>query len=471
MTGDIGSLSLTELADAIRGGEVSSSEATELCIGRLEAAHPRLNCLVSLRAESAMEAAAAADADLARGDLRGPLHGVPLAHKDLFYRSGLVSTCGSTIRRDFVPDHTATVLERLDAAGAIDLGTLHMVEFAMGPSGHNVPFGDCRNPWDTNRITGGSSSGVGAATAARLIFGGLGSDTAGSIRLPAACCGLVGLKPTQTRISRYGVMPLSFSLDNAGPLARTARDCARLTTVIAGADLRDPTCSLEPVPDFEEGIDGGVETLRIGIPSNYFFDDVDGEVRAALDQAIEVFQTLGASMVPVRVPDLDRVNDLTNIILTSEAATIHARWMRDRPEDYSPEIRGRLEPGYFISATQYLEASRLRGPLTDAFVAQSFAGVDVLFTPLLPFPVPELDATRFSAAGGLPAFLATMTRCTRPVNYLGLPALSVPCGFSAGGTPFSFQLIGRPFAEGPLLRAAHAYQQATDWHCREPVVQ
>jgi aspartyl-tRNA(Asn)/glutamyl-tRNA(Gln) amidotransferase subunit A len=470
MSADIATLSLTEMADAIRDGEVSSRQATESCIGRLEAAQPKLNCLIALEAERAMEAAADADADLARGHLRGPLHGVPLAHKDLFYRSGRVATCGSAIRRDFVPDHTATVLERLDAAGAIDLGTLHMAEFAMGPSGHNVPFGDCRNPWDTRCIPGGSSSGVGAATAARLIYGGLGSDTAGSIRLPAACCGLVGLKPTQTRISRHGVMPLSFSLDNAGPLTRTARDCARLTTVIAGADPRDPTCSLEPVPDYEDGIDGGVENLRIGIPSNYFFDDVDEEVRAALDRTIEVFQTLGASTLPVRVPDLDHVNNLTNILLNSEAATVHGPWMRDRPEDYSPEIRGRLEPGYFIPATRYLEALRLRGVLTEEFIGTGFAGADVLFTPLLPFPVPQLDATRFSAAGGLPAFLAAMTRCTRAVNYLGLPALSVPCGFSAGGTPFSFQLIGRPFAEGSLLRAAHAYQQATDWHRRIPMV-
>ena len=468
MSGTIESLSLTALAGAIRAGEVSSSQATEVCIRRLEAAQPRLNCLIALHAERAMEDAAAADDEQAKGHLRGPLHGVPLAHKDLFYRAGRVATCGSAIRRDFVPDHTATVLERLDAAGTVDLGTLNMAEFAMGPSGHNVHFGDCRNPWDPKCIPGGSSSGTGAATAARLVFGGLGSDTAGSIRLPAACCGLVGLKPTQGRISRHGVMPLSFSLDNAGPLTRTARDCARLATVISGADPMDPTTSREPVPDYEAGIDAGLAGLRIGVPSTYYFDDVDDEVGRSLDRALEVLEASGAATVPVEVPELGRINDLTNILLTAEAATLHARWMRERPGDYAPEILSRLEPGCAIPAIQYLEAARLRGPLTRDFVETAFAGADVLFTPLLPFPVPELDATRFGGAAGLPAYLARMTRCTRAVNYLGLPALSVPCGFAAAGTPIAFQLIGRPFAEGLLLRVAQAYQEATDWHEKEP---
>ncbi len=466
MSDEIAALSLTAVADAIRTRRVSAREVTELAIARIERAQPRLNCFLSLNAEAALEAAKRADAELARGPVRSPLHGVPLAHKDLFYRDGRVASCGSAIRRDFVPATTASVLERLDALGAIDLGTLNMSEFALGPAGHNAHFGDCRNPWNPERIAGGSSSGSAAATAARLIYGALGSDTAGSIRLPAACCGLVGLKPTHTRVSRHGVMPLSFSLDCVGPLTRTVRDCARLAGIIAGADVADPTCSLEPVPDYEAGLNTGVKGLRIGVPANYFYDEVTE--KSALEQSLEVYRSLGAEPVAMEVPEPARLNDLAAIVQGAEAATIHARWMRTRPEDYSAEVRGRLEAGYHLSATQYLEASRLRAPLLREFVKSVFERVDIFHAPVMAGAAPGLDETRFGAAPDFPALIAAMIRCTRPISYLGLPALSVPCGFSADGMPLGFQLVGPPFSEALLLRAGHAYQQATDWHEAAP---
>lgn len=466
MSDEVAALSLTAVADAIRERRLSAREVTELAIARIERAGPRLNCFLSLDAEAALEAAKRADAELARGRVRGALHGVPLAHKALFYRKGRIASCGSAIRRDFVPATTASVLERLDGVGAIDLGSLNMSEFALGPTGHNAHFGDCRNPWNPERIAGGSSSGSAAAAAARLIYGALGSDTAGSIRLPAACCGLVGLKPTQTRVSRHGVMPLSFSLDCVGPLARTVRDCARLAGVIAGADRADPTSSLEPVPDYEAGLNGGVKGLKIGVPANYFYDEVTE--KGALARSLEVYRSLGAEPVPVKVPEPRRLNDLAVIIQGAEAATIHARWMRTRAQDYSAEVRGRLEAGYQLAATQYLEASRLRAPLLREFAQSVFERVDILHAPVMAGAAPGLDETRFGAAPDFPALIAAMTRCTRPISYLGLPALSVPCGFAADGMPLGFQLVGPPFSEALLLRAGHAYEQATDWHEAAP---
>ncbi len=289
--------SLTDTADAIRDKRVSSRELVEACLARIDRLQPTLNCFISLDAERALAGADAADAAVARGDATGPLHGVPLAHKDMYYRKGIVCTCGSKIRREFVPDRTATVLERLTAAGALNLGGLNMAEFAVGPTGHNVHWGDCHNPWNPAHITGGSSSGSGSAVAGRLVFGALGSDTGGSVRLPSTMCGLVGIEPTQTRVSRYGIMGLSFSLDNVGPLTRTARDCARVLGVIAGHDPKDPTSSAMPVPDYEAELDGGISGLRVGVPGNYYYDGADDEVRALMKASLEQLEELGARVV------------------------------------------------------------------------------------------------------------------------------------------------------------------------------
>lgn len=456
--------SLVDVSNAIRARHVSAQEVTALCIERAQRAQPSLNCFVTLDADGALAQAEAADVELERGNVLGPLHGVPLAHKDLFYRRGRVSTCGSALRKTHVPKYTATVLTRLDAAGAIDIGSLNMSEFALGPTGHNVHLGDCRNPWNTDYMPGGSSSGPAAATAARIVYGALGSDTGGSVRLPAACCGLVGLKPTQSRVSRHGVMPLSFSLDSVGPLARTVHDCARLTQVIAGVDPKDPTCSAEPVPDYEAALNAGVKGIRIGVPQNYFYDDITKEIQKSLEESLEVYRSLDAKLVTIKLPDLSRLNDLATVLQCAEAATIHAQWMRGRSQDYSAEVRSRLHTGYHITATQYLEALRARGLLLARFINSEFGNVDVMHAPILATPVPTLDESRFVDSARLPTFLAAITRCTRLFNYLGLPALSIPCGFSSAGLPIGFQLVGRPFSEMVLFRVGQAYQGATSWH-------
>ena len=461
-------LDLVGIADAIAAREVSSVEITRACLEGAERLQEPLNLYIRIDAEEALAAAAAADAALARGETAGPLHGVPLAHKDMYYRAGKVVTCGSQIRRNWVADTTATALDRLSDAGAVNLGTLNMAEFAMGGTGHNYHYGHCRNPWNVEHVTGGSSSGSGAGVAARLFYGALGSDTGGSIRLPAAFCGVTGIKPTQTRVSRYGAMPLSFSMDNLGPLARTARDCARLLGIIAGADPRDPTSSTRPVPDYEAGIDAGVKGLTIGIPANHYLDNLHADVLAAYEAAVDLFRRMGALTVEVELPDHDQMLAAIHAVISVEAATFHGPWLRKRAGEYSLAVRSRIEPGLYYPATRYLEALNLRGPILQAFNAAAFARADVLLTPVLATPVPTLAATDAHRNPDGSRAAAAVARNTRPINYLGLPALAFPGGFSSNGLPIGLQLVGRAFDEATLFRVGHAYQQETRWHARLP---
>ena len=463
-------LSLAEVAEAIATRRLSSEEVTRACLERAERLQPTLNAFIALEGDAALAAARAADAALAAGGPCGPLHGVPLAHKDMVYRAGRVCSCGSAIRRDWRPEHTATVLERLDAAGALELGRLNMAEFALGPTGHNAHYGHCHNPWHPAHVTGGSSSGSGAAVAARVVYGALGSDTGGSVRIPSAFCGLVGLKPTQGRVSRHGLMPLSFSLDQGGPLARTARDCARLARVIAGADPHDPTAAAVPVPDYEAGLERSVRGLRVGVPAAYFEDGAAPEVLAALAAAREVLRGLGCTLHPLELPESGRLTELANVIQSAEGAAVHRRWLAERPDDYAPQIRARLRPGLLIPATRYLDALALRGVLAEQTAREVFSRVDVLHVPTVPFPAPTIADTDVDASPGFRELLGRVARCTRPFNFLGLPALSVPMGFSGAGLPLGFQLVGRPFGEGLLFNLAHRYQQETDWHTRAPAL-
>jgi aspartyl-tRNA(Asn)/glutamyl-tRNA(Gln) amidotransferase subunit A len=464
---EIAGLDLVEAAAAIRARRLSSEEVTRACIARAERAQPSLNAFISLDAEGALAAARAADRAQAAGRELGPLHGVPLAHKDMFYRRGRVVTCGSRIRADFVPELTATALERLDRAGAIDLGGLNMSEFACNPYGLNVLVGRAKNPWAPERIAGGSSRGSAVAVASRLVYGSLGSDTGGSVRLPAAICGVVGLLPTNGRISRHGVMKLSFSVDNVGPLTRTVRDGARLLRVIAGPDAMDPTASMEPVPDYEAGLEGPLAGRRIGVPARHFHDAVAPDVRAALEGSLEVYRAAGALLVEVEAPEPALFDALANTIILAEAATIHAAWMRARAADYTPLVYERIAFGFSFPATSYVEALSVRGRLLAEFLETVFAQVDVLHTPLLSRPPPAM--AEIEAALAEKADLTfDLARNTRLFNYLGLPALSVPCGFSKDGMPVAFQLVGRPFAEPLLFNLGHAYQAATDHHRRVP---
>jgi aspartyl-tRNA(Asn)/glutamyl-tRNA(Gln) amidotransferase subunit A len=466
------SWSLVEAAEAIGSGRISSVELTAACIARAKAWQPVTNAFIDLREDAALAAARAADQAPAP---RGRLHGVPLAHKDMYYREGRISTCGSVIRRDWVAPATASVLVRLDQAGAIDLGTLNMAEWAGGATGHNIHFGDACNPFSPAHITGGSSSGTGAAVAARAIFAGLGSDTGGSIRLPAAACGIAGIKPTNGRVSRAGCMPRAWSLDCVGPLARTVRDCARLLGVIAGPDEADPTAAFETVPDYELGIDSPVAGMTLGVPENFFPDEVDGPVQALLDAALGEFHRLGVKTVAVRIPDGQALLDLGGLVSVVEAAAIHRALMTTRPQDYSRNLFERTEPGFHIPAVRYLEALSLRAHQLDAFVQATLAHCDALFVPAIGPVLPTRAATDTEAGVPLAFAHTRLIRCTRPFNYLGLPVLSVPCGFTpggeaGGGLPAGFQLAGRPFDEITLFRLGHAFQQATDHHLKAPAL-
>ena len=465
-------LTLVEAADAVRAGRVSARELTQACLQRIERLQPKLNAFISIDAADALAAADAADAARARGDTLGPLHGVPLAHKDMYYRAGKVTTCGSKIRKDFRPDHTATAIARIEGAGAVHLGGLNMSEFAFGPTGHNAHWGPARNAWNPEHVSGGSSSGSGAAVAGRLAFGALGSDTGGSIRLPAAFNGVVGIKPTQGRVSRYGAMGLSFSLDCVGPLARTVRDCARLLGIIAGRDDNDATCSTMPVADYEAAtVDARIKGLRVGVPKNYYYEGISEDVQKLLQASLRQYADLGAEIVEVDLPDQNGISDLTGAVVGPEAATLHGAWIKERPQDYGPQVRARIEPGLAVPATWYLHALQIRPQITRRFVETVFGRCDVLHAPVLNMPVPTIAETDVQDSPEFPALLARMTRCTRPINYLGLPSLSVPAGFTENGLPTAFQLVGRPFDEERLFRAGAAYEAATEWTKRAPPLQ
>jgi aspartyl-tRNA(Asn)/glutamyl-tRNA(Gln) amidotransferase subunit A len=470
-SGPIQQASLCDAADALERRDISAVELAELSLNQAQQLQSTLNCFIHINPELALLQAQQVDDARARGDAVGPLAGVPLAHKDMFYRAGEVCSCGSKIRQDFVPDVTATVLQRLDDAGAVTLGTLNMAEFATGPTGHNVHFGACRNPWNTAHVTGGSSSGSGSATAARVVFGALGSDTGGSIRLPAAACGLFGIKPTQTRVSRFGCMGLSYSLDNVGPLARTARDCARLLGVIAGRDDKDSTSSHFAVADYERAtMNPDVRGLRIGVPKQYFREHLEAEVEAGLDDALEVYRSLGAEIVSVEIPFADVMGAIGGPISGVEALALHRAWMRDRPQDYGPQTIARHMTNLAIPAADYLASVQARPRILREFVNSVFSACDVLQVPVFNTVLPTIADTDVGDSQGFDTLLARITRNTRPINFLALPGLSVPAGFTNTGLPLSFQLVGRPFAEARLFRAGAAYEAATKWTQRAPSV-
>ncbi len=460
-------MSLTAVAKAIATRQVSSREVTQSCLDRIAQWQPKLNAFMAIEADDALKAAGEADAALARGKANGPLHGVPMAHKDMYYDAGKVTTCGSLIRRDFVPATTATALQRLKDAGSIRLGALQMVEFAYGPTGHNYHHGAVHNPWNTDHITGGSSSGSGSAVAARLSFAALGSDTGGSIRLPAHFCGVTGLKVTWGRVSRAGAMPLSQSLDTVGPLARTAEDCALLLGLMAGADPEDPTASTAAVPNYTAATAASLKGLKIGVPTAFYVDDLDSDVAKVLDETMAVLKREGADIVKVELPDQRQLTAACQIVLATEAAAYHKRWLIERPQDYGPQVLMRLQNGLAIPGVLYLEAMRWRGPALSAYMAAT-GGVDAMLAPVAPVAAPTIAESDVGNSPNAEAVIQRLTRFTRPINYLGLPSLSIPAGFSAKGLPIGMQLVGRSFDEETLLTIGAAFQRVTDFHEKMP---
>jgi aspartyl-tRNA(Asn)/glutamyl-tRNA(Gln) amidotransferase subunit A len=450
-------MSLAGVADAIRARKLSSVEATQALLARIDQWQPLLNAFVRIEAEEALKAAKDADAALAKAGPKGPLHGVPLAHKDMYYIKGQLAECGSKVRKGWVAPATST---------AIRIGALHMAEFAYGPTGHNAHLGHARNPWNPNHITGGSSSGSGAAVASRLAYAALGSDTGGSIRMPAHCCGVSGLKTTTGRVSRANAMPLSFTLDTVGPLARSAEDCGLIAEAIAGPDPLDPVTDKSPLWD-KAAAQRDVKGLTIGVPSAFYVDGLEPDVAAALDATIKEFEKLGARIVKVDLPDQTAVAAAALVVLAVEAAALHAPWLRTRAQDYTPQVRNRLENGLGYSAIEYLEALRWRGPALQAHL-DSIGDIDVILAPASRSAAPRIDETDVGGGPAAEEMVVAVMRFMRPVNYLGLPVMVVPAGVSASGLPIGLQLIGRPFGDETCVALGRAFQRVTDFHLRTP---
>jgi aspartyl-tRNA(Asn)/glutamyl-tRNA(Gln) amidotransferase subunit A len=446
---------LAAYAAAAQRDPAVSVQAVEACRAAIAHWQPRINAFRRL--------------DAPQTPVAGPLAGAPLAHKDMYYRAGQVSTCGSAIRRDWIATETATVLERLDAAGAVHLGTLNMTEFAYGPTGQSETFGDVRNPWNTGFITGGSSSGSGAAVAARLVYAALGSDTGGSVRLPASACGVTGLKPTWGRVSRAGAMPLAHSLDSVGPLARTAEDCAMILGVIAGADPRDPQCVSRPADDYVGALATGAAGLRVGW-SRVLLAGGDPDVCDVFERTLPHLAKTGVILSDAPPPDVERLSAHCMTLMQVEASALHGNWMRTRADEYESGTRARLQAGFAIPATVYVDALRFRTPALERFLATTLAGIDAFVLPTVPVRIPKLEETLPGAGPDMARKLGDLTRFTRWVNYLGVPAVTVPCGIDERGLPVGLQIVGRPFAEATVLRIAHAFQQVTNWHRRVPVL-
>ena len=460
--------SLTAVAEAIRAGKRSPVEAVERCLERVRKWDGRVRAFITLDEEGALRSARVLEAEAAAGRWRGLLHGVPVAFKDLCHLEGLPTSCGTSLPGYFTSTQECTAARRLLDAGAISLGKLSMTELALGAFGDSAHHGDADNPWRAGHATGGSSSGAGAGVAAGFFAGAVGSDTGGSIRLPAACCGVVGLKPTYGRVSRAGAMVLSWSMDHLGPLAWTARDVALMLEVMAGRDPADVTASRRAVPSYLAGIDGGVRDVRVGLPENYFFRGVEDEMAAGVRRSARQLEDLGARVIDIRLPDPQHMTDVAMLIARAESAALHASILREHPEALQPTVRARLELGMGVPAYDYLQALRLRAKLTRAFIRDVFEEIDVLLTPVIPEPPPELAQLKAATTEEFNARSGRFSRLTRPFNGYGLPALSVPCGFTTVGLPMAFQAVGRPFDEGLLLKLGHAYQEAAGWHLRRP---
>ena len=465
----LSNLSLSETADLIKTGEVSSVEVLELCFAQIDKLEPVHHAFVWQDRESALARARWLDAVRSKGETIGALHGVPLAHKDMYYRAGRVSGCGSPIRSNEPARTTATALRKLDGAGAIDLGGLAMVEFAMGPHGFNAHLPRSRNPWGHDRVPCGSSSGSGVAVASRMVYGSLGSDTGGSIRCPAAANGIVGCLPTNGLVSRRGAMPMSWSFDCVGPLTRTVKDAARVLKVIAGPDELDDTPATTPIPDYPAGLEQPLSGLRIGIPRGYFDQDLHPDVQKAIAASLDVFRHAGSTLIHVDIPkSFSLCSDLHPLVMKSEGAANHRQWQRTRKAEYSEEVGKRLEAGFFISAVDYINALQYRVFALEEFTDAVFSHVDALLAPVLPIPTPTLEQTAYSNGPAYLKMVVALTRNTRPINFLGLPALSVTCGFTSDGMPTSFQLIGRPFSESLLFRLGHRFQMETKIYLEIP---
>lgn len=460
-------LTVAQLSRRIQRKAVSPVEVAQAFIERIETLEPKLNAFITRTFEEAMEAAQVAEDEVQRGEYKGPFHGVPIGFKDLFWTQNVKTTSGSKIDQHFIPEEDSEVVSRFKAAGAYTIGKLNMVEYAFGPTGANAHYGSARNPWDTEHMPGGSSSGSGVAVAAGEAPLAMGTDTGGSVRIPAALCGLTGLKPTFGLISRFGVTPLSWTLDHPGPLAHSAQDAALAMNVLVGHDPRDPGSSGRPVVDYTQDFDKGLRDLRIGVPKDYVWDVMDPEVEQSFKAAMIQLESLGARVEEVPFPELAYGEAISSVIITSEANAYHARNIRTKGDLFDPAVRRRLEGGFFISSGQYLQALRACA-LVGNRMRELMGHLDLIATPTTAAPAPVIGETLTTVSGQEVPTRETLLRLTRVFNLNGPPAMSLPSGFSSAGLPIGLQLVGKPFDDALVLRVAHAYQQVTDWHVRRP---
>lgn len=458
-------LSLSQVSDMLGAGELSSLELVEANLRAIEKTEPLVHAYANVLAEEALAAARRADAEISAGDRRGPLHGVPIGVKDNIYTKGIVTESGSQVMAGFVPDYDATCVEKLRQAGAIIIGKTHCHEFAYGV---NTP--PSRSPWALDCYPGGSSIGSGVAVTSRSSFGALGTDTGGSIRVPASINNLVGMKASFGRVSIYGVVPVAWSLDHVGPMTRTVKDNALLLGGMAGYDPNDPTSAWQPLPDFCADLEAGAAGLRIGVERDYFFyDGLNDEIRAAVEAVITEYRAAGAEIIEVRIPELEITQDALFTIVLCEGSTWHRKLIREEGDLYDPATRAIIQLGELVPATHYLAAQQARALYRDA-INRAFGEqrLDAMLWPTMPTTTAPQDKLNEPRADGYPdTTLASMCHHTFNANLAGLPALSVPCGITEAGLPFGFQLTGRAFDEAMLYRIAYAYERERDWHLRK----
>jgi aspartyl-tRNA(Asn)/glutamyl-tRNA(Gln) amidotransferase subunit A len=448
------------LAEKIRAKELSPIDITDAYLERIEALDPKILAYITVTAEDARIAARKAEDEITHGNWRGPFHGVPIALKDLCYTRAILTTGGSKILGAFVPDFDCTVWARLREAGAILLGKLNLHEFASGATNTNPHWGTCRNPYNLGRIPGGSSGGSGAAIVAKMAAATIGTDTGGSIRIPAAFCGCVGMKQTWGRVSRYGVLPLADSLDHAGPITRTVRDAALMLQIIAGRDIHDTTSSDEPVPDYVQALDGNLKGVRVGIIKE-LLSGLSDEVALAFNTALREMRILGAEVDEVSIPHIEMSSTIATNIMFAESAEYHEQWMRTRSHEYGADVRRMLEAGMMTPAIYYVRAQRSRA----AILAEALKALDnftVLAAPTAAIPAPRIDVggRALTDGGEQVEMVAAVLRFTAPFNVTGQPALAIPTGLAPNGLPVSMQIIGKPFDEASVFRVADAYERA-----------
>ena len=463
-------LSVAEAATELVARRLSPVELTQAYLDRITEINPLINAYITVTADRALDQAKQAEAEIVRGNYKGPLHGIPIGLKDLFDTKGIRTTAGSKIMAERVPTEDGQVVSLLNHAGAILLGKLNMHEFAFGITNVNPHYGPARNSWNKDRITGGSSGGSGTATAAGLCAAALGSDTGGSIRIPACFCGIVGLKPTYGRVSKRGVMPLSWSLDHVGPMTRTVEDAALMLQVIAGYDTEDPGSTDIAVPNYSAEMAKGIKGMRIAVLRGSYVLPMDADIENAFEESIKILKGLGAIVTdPVELPYIEDTLSANITIISSEAATVHQTEMDGRPHDYGEDVLARLSIGRDHPATAYITARNTQRQMRVQLM-DSLANYDALMLPMMPLGAPSIGQNDVLVGGKVLDVRAAVTRYTQPFNLTGFPAISVPCGFTDDALPIGFQLAAKPFEESALLRIAHAYERATEWHKQRPLV-